>query len=798
MNNIPNFFSIKNILTTKKMATSKIVVKKPIPRSSTASQPQAEFSYKEPDYTHIIKREYYDEDNHSLIVKDEFYNKKDRSRLQQFGKSRVSAGCHNVKYVFGSGCESLKLGRLFPENSMGLQSFRFDMRNPLAQKYYWDIDVENAHYRIALKYCQDLGLSCQYIESYIEYRNEWLEAVSSDRKIAKTEFLKTLYLGNIKAYSDEYDDLNSSDITEEGHNFLKGLNAEVLVLAHTLWQINSHLHNLKSGGKLLKNKPNPQASLMSLLFQTEERKMLMVLDQFLTFKGRYMGVYIHDGGLVEKFEGEKEFPPELLIQGAEAIKKWTGYEVVLTQKEIKYEWTPKRQDDEGAYARMKQEFEKHTFVVGTMIYNITEDGKTELLKPNEAEFKFKPAKVKVRDPAKNRLVEKSFYKVWIDDPDRLEYDRLDFMPDASECPPNVYNLFNGFKAEEYRPAKALSEEEINKNVEPIIKHINYLTKNNPEPLLKWLSHIVQHPYRKTEMALLFRDEGNFLQEGGGTGKNMFIEFFGFEILGEKYCWVVHNNEDLYAPFNSQQECKLLVFVEEADGRDNFKQSNVLKSMITRTKLNVNAKHVRQYTVNDYANYIFTTNNRNPLPIVHGSRRYYVFDTDPCMRGNVEYFTKLASILNNDTVKWSFYQYLLNYKTVKSPIEFMQIPVTDAYRDIRRNNAPAHLIWLAEMILDYSLEDGSINRLYKKFVAWYKQNISEKDTVMSLKSFGSLLGKSDSIMRKDASVDDNSDDEQGYDMPVLGIKKKSSSIVMQWDKEAVIKGLKRLYLLPEDF
>jgi hypothetical protein len=50
------------------------------------------------------------------------------------------------------------------------------------------------------------------------------------------------------------------------------------------------------------------------IFQTEERKMLMVLDAFLTFKGRYMGVFIHDGGLVEKLEGETKFPEELLIE----------------------------------------------------------------------------------------------------------------------------------------------------------------------------------------------------------------------------------------------------------------------------------------------------------------------------------------------------------------------------------------------------------------------------------------------------------------------------------------------------
>ena len=42
-----------------------------------------------------------------------------------------------------------KFGRLFPEDGVGPQSFRFDIRNPLIQKHYWDTDIENCHYCIA-------------------------------------------------------------------------------------------------------------------------------------------------------------------------------------------------------------------------------------------------------------------------------------------------------------------------------------------------------------------------------------------------------------------------------------------------------------------------------------------------------------------------------------------------------------------------------------------------------------------------------------------------------------------------
>ena len=42
--------------------------------------------------------------------------------------------------------EEYQLGRLYPHDGMGLQGFRFDMRNPLAKEWYFDTDIENCHY----------------------------------------------------------------------------------------------------------------------------------------------------------------------------------------------------------------------------------------------------------------------------------------------------------------------------------------------------------------------------------------------------------------------------------------------------------------------------------------------------------------------------------------------------------------------------------------------------------------------------------------------------------------------------
>ena len=148
----------------------------------------------------IQKREMFDEDNMKYLTNDDRFNKQDISRLKLYNKHRVCGSTINVSYKLGQGCEEYQLGRLFPDDGMGLQAFRFDLRNPLAKKFYWDTDVENAHYIIAQKFCQDYGLKCENLDHYIKNRDECLKMVSNSRKKAKTEFLKTLYLGNIHLY----------------------------------------------------------------------------------------------------------------------------------------------------------------------------------------------------------------------------------------------------------------------------------------------------------------------------------------------------------------------------------------------------------------------------------------------------------------------------------------------------------------------------------------------------------------------------------------------------------------------
>lgn len=245
---------------------------------------------------------------------------------------------------------------------------------------------------------------------------------------------------------------------------------------------------------------------------------------------------------------------------------------------------------------------------------------------------------------------------------------------------------------------------------------------------------------------------------------------------------------LYGNFNSQFENKLLVFVEEAEGGANFKSQDKLKSKITCKKMNVNKKNVAQYDLDDLARYLFATNNRNPLPIKMGDRRWAVFDVNAEKRGDVEYFEKLVEHLGKAEVKWAFYQYLKTLETISSPIKWLKsVPITPAYREIRQLNSPLHLKWIVSCLENGGLTNGiSVGDLYNRFRNWATETKQKGvGEIITQTAFGLLLVQEPSV---------DADYQVEY-----GVKKRTNAgMIMNWNYDGLVDGLQKLHLLDPDF
>jgi hypothetical protein len=404
-------------------------------------------------------------------------------------------------------------------------------------------------------------------------------------------------------------------------------------------------------------------------------------------------------------------------------------------------------DENEEYLRMKLEFERNTFVVGARIIRIQENGRHTVLTNGDAMVMF--ANQMFRKWEDGKMVKQNFYYWWLRDSTRRQYERMDFIPPPMDCPDSVYNLYHGFAAEglpEVDPA------EVEDLIRPILQHVNYLTSGDPSYFLAWFANLVQTPSRKSETAIVLRDESQLLKEGGGTGKNLFLEWFARFILGEDYFAIVSNNSELFNPFNEHLEHKLLVFVEEAQAKANGKEIDQLKAMVTRKMVTINRKGVPKYEQYDFARYVFASNNTNPISSQGASpsdRRFAYYDVDRSKRGDTDYFANLSKAMADPRVQRAFYDYLKTCQTYETPIEFQNHrPVTAAFLDIRRMNADPILRWVIHRVENDRAISGESSSLFADFQDWMTQRheVRTEENRYSLTRFVQYLTKNCDLTR----------------------------------------------------
>lgn len=435
-------------------------------------------------------------------------------------------------------------------------------------------------------------------------------------------------------------------------------------------------------------------------------------------------------------------------------------------------------DENEEYQKMKDEFEKTTFVVGARIIRIQENGRMSVMSNGDAMVMF--ANKMFRRWEEGKMVKQNFYWWWLRDEHRRSYERMDFIPPPMNCPETVYNLYTGFQAEKLPEVPA---DEVLELIQPILTHMALLTNGDPEFMVRWFANLIQTPSVKSEIALVLRDESQLLKEGGGTGKNLFLEWFAKQVLGEDYFAVVSNNSELFNPFNEHLEHKLLVFVEEAQAKANGKEIDQLKAMVTRKVQTINRKGVPKYEQYDFTRYVFASNNTNPISTQGASpsdRRFAYYDVDRSKRGNTEYFNTLSRAMKDPQVVRAFYQYLKEHATYESPIQFqINIPVTSAVLDIRRMNADPILRWVITRVEDGEHIQGESSFLFSQFQDWMtrRHEIRTEENRYSLTKFVQYLTKNCEFTRVPEGVE-----ERGH------YKSNTSHIELSTDRlrEALVK------------
>ena len=683
----------------------------------------------------------------------------ERDQLGKY-KKKYSSGAGGVRVDYQ--LRGLQMGRRYAKQSLSLQSFKKAIRETLVHDTHTDVDIKNCHFVLLSQYCKEKGIICEKINNYVDNRVSYLQQLIDDhqvtRKQAKELILVMMYGGDMINYCIS----NGFEVNVPLPDWVTDLNAEMKKITTLVCQMNKEIHDAV---KKLKKEDykNKDTSTLSYVMQNIEDRIIMAAYNFFQTKKITVDTLCFDGLLVKS----KEITSDLLEELSSYCNNTTGYKVDFEIKEMKshYEIINYKKlldytdyqfehldkfdqkymdelDDAGPYNtyRLKKTyFEKFFCKIQepepVVLFKNGAMSRPNMLTMSSASQLIKPIKSGINDGDG----EAPFYYVWATDISHRYYSRCDFMP-YNKTPvsdPTIYNLFEGFNPDIYGPV--VSEKARVKLITPYLDLVQELCGGNDEHAMyfhKYIAQIFQYPDSRPPIAIIFKGKQ-------GTGKNMVLDAIG-NMLDDKHYITSSRPTDFFGEYAEGYYRKLLVNLNEAEGKDTFEFEGKMKSFITEDTLTMNAKYMRPVIIKNHARTIITTNKANPIPIDTKSvdRRYVVFQTtDKYLTKSSKYWSGLYKQLRKPNCMSALYQFFMgldvdNMNWIKGR------PITDAYKQMCALYSPVEALFFeyfhdTELYENYECQDSAddmtipINELFSQYEKFCKVNRFLKDDAKAI-------------------------------------------------------------------
>ncbi len=316
---------------------------------------------------------------------------------------------------------------------------------------------------------------------------------------------------------------------------------------------------------------------------------------------------------------------------------------------------------------------------------------------------------------KGNLKKISFIDKWVSCEEILYYENCDYFPNDKLCPSNYYNLWTGFAVEKY-PDDFCDPDDL----QVILNHIKLICGCDLEVyeyMLDWFAHLFLYPEEKIGIFPIF--QGNT-----GTGKSMILHMIK-SMIGNDKCGFTNNAKDeIFGSFNPLMSGKIFMELAELDFLATKGLEGKFKSLITDNTISINDKGTKLRQEISYHRFIATTNNDIPIKITDNDRRILLIETSDAMKGNIEYFNKLALIIQDKKVQKTFYNFLISRDNVfNSPAEAKsRLPITQVQQELIEYFTPTEELFFKELVNNYYDPNKSIIRksaknIYKEYIEY---------------------------------------------------------------------------------
>lgn len=237
-----------------------------------------------------------------------------------------------IKYLHATESNSTKkvtykrsengIGRLIGNGSM--QSFPRFVRHTICHEMYWDLDIVNCHPVLLLQLCKKQRLSTPCLESYVRDRDTVLKDTMSTYNVSKDQaknlFIRILYGGTFKGWA------HDNAVFGDESGYTQQFQEEMSQIQNHYWLRHPKLQ------KLVETKPHPKGSLLAIVLNIEEDKILSEIVRFEEqHHGRVIDVLMFDGCQIRR-EADRIITDAELQECSDWIFHETGYRVDLMLK----------------------------------------------------------------------------------------------------------------------------------------------------------------------------------------------------------------------------------------------------------------------------------------------------------------------------------------------------------------------------------------------------------------------------------------------------------------------------------
>lgn len=249
-------------------------------------------------------------------------------------------GCTSVSVRYSTAVfERQAIGRMYPTiSSDGVNAETHEDRRcvtfSLMSKrlksliciYYHDIDFKNSHPVILFQISEQNNIPCEYLETYVNQRDDILQELSiwykTTKDAVKQLFIRILYGGG----NDWKAEFAITVIND--HSFVINFKNEIRAVVNKLLSLKKYKRYVKYAKS--QDKTNPFSAISHLL-STKENDCLRWLCRYYMEIGYEIGSLEYDGLKILK-KDSNPFPEEHLLAGQRCIFEKTGFNIVLAEK----------------------------------------------------------------------------------------------------------------------------------------------------------------------------------------------------------------------------------------------------------------------------------------------------------------------------------------------------------------------------------------------------------------------------------------------------------------------------------